>query len=890
MRHDPHAPLREDVRLLGGLLGEAIRSSEGDAMFAQVEALRRLAGSALTDEAAAIEHIAHILRGLSNNELQVLARAYSAFLNLANIAEQHHRVRRRRAHENESSKRPQKASLAETLGRLRGHGLPPERLQEAIDQLDIELVLTAHPTEVSRRTLIRKYDNIQHSLDQLDRVRLTPVEHEQAMATLQRHVLSIWRTEEIRRERPSPEDEARWGFTVIEQTLWRVVPAFLRDLDGQLRAQGGRGLSLTAAPVRFASWMGGDRDGNPRVSAAVTRRVILLARWKAADLFLRDIEDLRADLSMQDCSPALRQRVGEQSREPYRDLLKDVRRGLQGTLARLQAELEGQELPEVFYYADTQELRATLMLAYESLIDCGMQAIAAGELADVLRRLACFGLALLRLDIRQESGRHSQFLDAVTRLHGGLPYAAMDEAQRCAFLWRELRQVRPLLPPRPLWRLSSPEEIEALEETRATFAMLASSPRESLGAYVISMAHAASDILAVLLLQKEAGVQLPLRVVPLFETLADLQAAPGIMRELWSQPAYLALTGRRQEVMIGYSDSAKDAGYLCASWAQYTAQEQLSQAARDLGVDLCLFHGRGGSVSRGGAPAHQALLSQPPGSIQGRVRITEQGEMIRFKFGVEGVALRNLELYVTAMLEAQLMPPPEPQTHWRQLMESMSQDALTAYRQVFEDERLACYLVEVTPEQDLQRLPLGSRPARRRGGGDLHALRAIPWVFAWTQIRSMLPAWLGTGQALLAAKQAGHTATLQEMSQHWPYFQAVIDMLEMVLAKADALITAHYEHSLARDPRLLALGAELREELQRSEDALHTLIGERELLAGHPVLARSIALRTPYILPLHLLQVELMLRLRDAGQRNAALDYTAMVTIAGIAAGLRNTG
>ncbi len=891
MNEDPHHALREDVRLLGSLLGRAIRSSEGERMFERVESLRLLSRSALEDEDEAIERIAGVLETASDAELLVMARAYAAFLNLANIAEQHHRVRRRRTHERDPVHSPQRGSLAEILARLQEQGRTPAEIQAVIDELDVELVLTAHPTEISRRTLIRKYDDIHRSLDRLDRYRLTPVELSEELELLRRHILSIWRTEEIRRERPSPEDEARWGFTVIEQTLWRVVPMFLRDLDRKLRGVQASGLDLRAAPIRFASWMGGDRDGNPHVSAAVTQRVILLARWKAVDLFLRDVEELRADLSMQDCSPELRTRVGEHCREPYRDLFKEVRRGLLGNLERINAELEGREAAAVFHYRDSEDLRQTLMLAYDSLRACGMEVVAEGVLSDVLRRLACFGLGLMRLDIRQESGRHTQTLDAITRLLGGVPYAAMPEEQRCTFLWQELQQVRPLLPAHPQWSSLPEVDASAVEETLACFAMLARNPPESLGAYVISMAHAASDILAVHLLQKEAGVAPALRVVPLFETLEDLQRAPQIMQSLWSQPAYRALTGDRQEVMIGYSDSAKDAGYLCASWAQYKAQEALSQVAQSLGVDLCLFHGRGGSVSRGGAPAHQALLSQPPGSMRGRVRITEQGEMIRFKFGVEGVALRNLELYVSAMLEARLSPPPQPLAEWRHLMDTMSNTALQAYRhQVFADERLAAYLEQVTPEQDLQRLPLGSRPARRGARSDLHALRAIPWVFAWTQIRSMLPAWLGTGQALQESMLGGYEGRLQEMAAQWPYFQAVIDMLEMVIAKTDARLTAHYERRLAHDASLSALGDELRREMQRTRTVLQRLIGAREVLANNPVLARSIALRTPYILPLHLLQVELMQRLRAQEVRSPTLDYAAMVTIAGIAAGLRNTG
>ena len=889
---DPHLSLRDDVRLLGRLLGDTLREQEGDALFDSVEQIRRLAKLSRDGDSEARRQLTTLLSGLDDDQFLPVARAFTQFLNLANIAEQHHRLRRRRAYQWRPEAPPQPGSVRELFQRLAAMHKSPEDIQAAVEALDVELVLTAHPTEVSRRTLIRKYDAIADILENLDRGGLTPVERERELADLRRHVMAAWATDEIRRQRPTPVDEAKWGFTVIEQSLWQAVPDYLREFDAALSGATGQRLPLERSPLRFASWMGGDRDGNPNVTHAVTREVILLARWMAADLFWRDIDALRATLSMQACNEALRARVEPDSREPYRDLLREVRRRLLRTREWADAALHDPAADTSDIYLDTRELYEPLRLCYDSLHDCGLGEIADGELLDILRRVACFGLELVRLDVRQESGRHTLVLDAITQYLGLGSYAVWSEDERQAFLLRELQNPRPLLPAHPLVAPEAPLMAAEVQETLATFRELARQPADSLGAYVISMAESPSDVLAVMLLQQKAEVPRLLRVVPLFETLSDLEGAAACIDELLSIPWYRDAIGGRQEVMIGYSDSAKDAGFLAASWAQYRAQEALTAVAHRHGVRLTLFHGRGGSVSRGGAPTHQALLSQPPGSVQGSIRVTEQGEMIRFKFGMQGIAQRNLDLYASATLEATLLPPPVPRPEWRALMDEMTDVALKVYREtVRERPDFVRYLRTVTPETELQMLPLGSRPAKRKPSGGVESLRAIPWVFAWTQVRLMLPAWLGTGRALNAVMNSGRQAELREMDQAWPYFHAVLDMLEMVLAKADAGVVAHYERQLAGgDDALRLLGAELRQRLGITVDALRRLLGGRELLANSPVLRRSISVRTPYIEPLHMLQAELMRRRRLAGEEDKSFDQALMVTIAGIAAGLRNTG
>jgi phosphoenolpyruvate carboxylase len=868
--------LREDVHLLGELLGETIRQQHGQAFLDKIEAIRH---SAKADRLVEGEQLSSTLDGLAEDELLPVARAFNQFLNLANIAEQYQLIHRRDPDQPE----PFEARvLPELLARLKAAGHGDDTLARQVARLDIQLVLTAHPTEVARRTLIQKYDAIAAQLAAQDHRDLLPAERQQVRERLRRLIAEAWHTEEIRRTRPTPVDEAKWGFAVIEHSLWQAIPSHLRKVDAALFEATGLRLPLEAAPVRFASWMGGDRDGNPNVTAVVTREVLLLARWMAADLFLRDIDDLAAELSMQAASAALREQVGD-SAEPYRALLKQLRERLRATRAWAHASLATPQPASAAVLHDNRELIAPLELCYQSLHACGMGVIADGPLLDCLRRAVTFGLFLVRLDVRQDSARHRDALSEITDYLGLGRYADWDEEQRIAFLQAELKNRRPLLPGhfRP-----QAETAEVL----ATCREIAAAPAASLGSYVISMAGAASDVLAVQLLLKEAGLTRPMRVVPLFETLADLDNAGPVMQRLLGLPGYRAGLHGPQEVMIGYSDSAKDAGTTAAAWAQYRAQESLVRICREHQVELLLFHGRGGTVGRGGGPAHAAILSQPPGSVGGRFRTTEQGEMIRFKFGLPGIAEQNLNLYLAAVLEATLLPPPPPQPAWRALMDQLAADGVKAYRDVVrENPDFVEYFRQSTPEQELGRLPLGSRPAKRRAGG-IESLRAIPWIFGWTQTRLMLPAWLGWEAALNNALARGQGELLAQMREQWPFFRTRIDMLEMVLAKADAQIAEAYDQRLVQPP-LLPLGGHLRDLLSQSCQVVLGLTGQPVLLAHSPETLEFIRLRNTYLDPLHRLQAELLARSRS---REAALDspleQALLVTVAGIAAGLRNTG
>ncbi|WP_071872061.1 phosphoenolpyruvate carboxylase [Atopomonas hussainii] len=873
------AHLRENVRQLGELLGEVIRSHLGADMLARIERIRLGAKSARqgSDEGAKV--LQQALAELDDEQVVQVARAFNQFLNLANISEQYQRIRRLRDGE---EARFEDRVLSELLERLQQAGHESSALAQQLAKLEIELVLTAHPTEVSRRTLIQKYDAISEQLAWRDHNDLTPAELARCRDRLARLIASAWHTDEIRHERPTPVDEAKWGFAVIENSLWQAVPNYLRKIDQTLQDSIGERLPLDAAPVRIASWMGGDRDGNPNVTATVTREVLLLARWMAADLYLRDVDGLAAELSMHAASKALLAQAGD-SREPYRAVLKQLRERLRVTRQWAQDALHADIPAPAQVLSDNAELLAPLQLCYDSLKASGLGLIADGHLTDTLRRVATFGLFLVRLDLRQESTRHSQAVSEITQFLGLGDYSQWTEAKRQSFLLKELENPRPLLPGH--FR-ATPDTAEVL----ATCKVAAEAPEGALGSYVISMAGAPSDVLAVQLLLKEAGLQRPMRVVPLFETLDDLEFAGKCINTLLGLDGYRRRLAGPQEVMIGYSDSSKDAGTLAATWAQYRAQERLVQVCRNHEVELILFHGRGGTVGRGGGPAHAAILSQPPGSVAGRFRVTEQGEMIRFKFGLPELAVQSLEMYVAAVLEATLAPPKPPKPAWRKLMDQLAEQGVEAYRGVVRGEpTFVEYFRQATPEQELGRLPLGSRPAKRRAGG-IESLRAIPWIFAWTQTRLMLPSWLGWEVALEQALADGHGKTLQAMRAQWPFFRTRIDMLEMVLAKADASIARLYDERLVADEHK-ALGESLRQRLQRMQQVVLTLTGQTELLQASPDIRAALTVRDSYLDPLHLLQAELLARSRQQqGALDSPVERALLVTVAGIAAGLRNTG
>ncbi len=876
---DMYASLKSNVNTLGQVLGDTIRTHLDEPFLDKIEQIRQLAKSSRQGDDAAREEMLTLLNGLSDDELVPFAKAFNQFLNLANIAEQFHTISRN-CDELVCVPDP----VEQLLGRMLHGSIDQTKMLECLQTLDIDLVLTAHPTEISRRTLIQKYSAVVDCLAALENPQLTEREKKQHHLRLRQLIAQIWHTNEIRNERPTPVDEARWGLSTIEASLWHAVPDFLRQLNEQVEELTGKQIPTDIAPVRFSSWMGGDRDGNPFVTAKVTQEVLDRNRHTAARLFLKDVVLLVNELSMEEGNNELLA-LTNHSHEPYREVLRDLRQKLRNTIDYLNARIEG-HLPEVdmsqiIWHED--DLKKPLNLLYTSLTESGMSLIANGVLLDMLRRLACFGIHMLRLDIRQDALRHSDVIAELTRYLGLGDYNHWDEQEKQAFLLRELTGKRPLIPHN--W-----QPTEEVAEVLNTVNLIAKQPAQALGSYVISMAGQPSDVLTVLLLLKEAGCPHPMRVVPLFETLDDLNNAANCMTSLFEIDWYRGYCKGSQEVMIGYSDSAKDAGVMSAAWAQYRAQEQLVQVCQRADIKLTLFHGRGGTIGRGGGPAHKAILSQPPGSVDGRIRVTEQGEMIRFKFGLPKLAVQSLALYTSAVMEATLLPPPEPKPEWRDAMERIATESVAAYRSIVREEpQFVAYFRAATPEIELGKLPLGSRPAKRRVDSGIESLRAIPWIFAWSQNRLMLPAWLGAGEALQSAADRGELALLQEMEKEWPFFETRISMLEMVYAKAEPNLAKYYETCLVPQ-ELHYLGQALRERLAVGIKAVLALTESESLMSHTPWNRESVELRNPYIDPLNFLQAELLARTRKNEQASPNVELALMLTIAGVAAGMRNTG
>ncbi|MDG6858194.1 phosphoenolpyruvate carboxylase [Glaesserella parasuis] len=872
--------MRSNIHMLGDFLGETIRDAQGNEILDLIENIRILSRASRSGDEKSREQLLDILANISNEDVIPVARAFSQFLNLTNIAEQYHTISR---HNKDAALGER--SMGALFTRLKAQNVPAEKVIATVEKLLIDLVLTAHPTEVTRRSLVHKHVEINRCLSRLEHDDLTDAETTKLKRRLMQLIALAWHTNEIRTQRPTPVDEAKWGMAVIENSLWKAVPEFCRQLNFHLEKNFGVQYPVGLAPVRFSSWMGGDRDGNPFVTAETTRKVLRMNRYKAAELFLEDIKSLADELSVIHATDAFRAKYGDHL-EPYRVVVKDLRAKLIKTLAYYDELLQDKPftISRDEILTDDEQLWEPLYDCYQSLYQCGMRIIANGGLLDCLRRIRCFGLGLSRLDIRQESTRHEMAIAEITRYIGLGDYSQWTEDDKQAFLVRELSSRRPLVPTN--WT-PSPETKEILD----TCKVVAEQPEGVISAYVISMAREASDVLAVHLLLKEAGCKTTIPVSPLFETLDDLDHCEKVMTDLFNIGWYRGVINNKQMVMIGYSDSAKDAGMLAASWAQYRAQEALVNLSEKYNVELTLFHGRGGTIGRGGAPAHAALLSQPPRSLKNGLRVTEQGEMIRFKLGLPAVAVSSLDLYASAILEANLCPPPEPKQEWRDVMDKGSEISCDIYRGIVRGEPdFVPYFRAATPEQELSKLPLGSRPAKRNPNGGVESLRAIPWIFAWMQNRLMLPAWLGAGQALQQLIEQGNEALLKEMCTEWPFFSTRIGMLEMVFSKADLWLAEHYDQRLV--PQYLhRLGNTLRNQLAADINSVLSLAHEGQLMADLPWVAESIALRNVYTDPLNLLQVELLHRLRAEGENpNPALEQALMITITGIAAGMRNTG
>lgn len=849
--------ISHNIRALGAVLGQTIANDTDQRWLENIEHVRLLAKDGVANKDYAIKELKSLFDSCDEKKLLIYARAFSQFLNLANVAEQQHTI---------SEKGLAELDLPHPLESLKDKldDVEPENFFSAVNKLHIELVLTAHPTEVNRRTFIHKYHEIAEQLD---------ITGPELNGRIEELIEQAWSTNEIRGQRPTPLDESRWGLNAISDSLWTAVPKFVRELDELCQQVSNKPLPLDATPITMASWMAGDRDGNPFVTATLSKQAIIQARLLAAELYLTDFKNLYLELSMHKASEALMledtNNIG-----PYRNLLKKIIAKLEYSIALLKTNKTKGVI------ASPEELLEPLHLCRESLLDAGLTRSANSLLLDVIRKVHCFGISLVKLDVRQHSEFHDQTIAEIVDALGLGDYLSWNEQQRCEFLQREINNTRPLLP-KATWS-------EHTQEVLDTFKFIAEQPKEVLGIYVISMASHQSDVLAVNLLMKATGITWDMPIAPLFETLDDLNNAAKVIDVLLNDKEYVKRTKGNQHVMIGYSDSAKDAGVLAAAWAQYQAQEALVAVARSHQITLKLFHGRGGTIGRGGGPAHAAIASQPPGTLEGGLRVTEQGETIRFKFGLPNLAVRSLHLYASAILASLVKPQPAPKPSWRKLMDEMAQRSCEIYRDyVCEQDDFVTYFRQATPEQELSSLPLGSRPSKRKSDGGIESLRAIPWIFAWSQNRLVVPSWLGFGQAIseIADQQS---SIIEDMLENWPYFRARISLTEMVYLKSDSQISKMYDESLV-EPALQPLGDGLREQLAADKATVLKLLKQTESLESDQWNLTSFQLRQPYLLPLHLLQIEALKRLRKQPE-HPLCEQLLMVSMTGIATGMRNTG
>ncbi|CAN0914061.1 Phosphoenolpyruvate carboxylase 2 [Linum grandiflorum] len=923
--------------ILHDLHGEEIRETVQDCYELSAEYERKR-------DPQKLEELGKVITSLDPGDSIVISKSFSNMLTLANLAEEVQIAYRRRiklkkgdfADENSATT---ESDIEETFKKLTSQlKKSPEEVFDALKNQTVDLVFTAHPTQSVRRSLLQKHGRIRDCLTQLYAKDITPDDKQELDEALQREIQAAFRTDEIRRTPPTPQDEMRAGMSYFHETIWKGVPKFLRRVDTALKNLGiNERVPYNAPLIQFSSWMGGDRDGNPRVTPEVTRDVCLLARMMAANLYFSQIEDLMFELSMWRCNEELRVRAEELHRnsrrdakhfiefwkqipanEPYRVLLGYVRDKLYNTRERSRQLLASgmSDIPEESTFTNVEQFLEPLELCYRSLCACGDRPIADGSLLDFLRQVSTFGLSLVRLDIRQESDRHTDVLDAITNHLGIGSYREWSEDKRQEWLLSELRGKRPLFGP----DLPKTEEIADVLDTLHVIAEL---PADNFGAYIISMATAPSDVLAVELLQRECHVKQPLRVVPLFEKLADLEAAPAAVARLFSIDWYKDRINGKQEVMIGYSDSGKDAGRFSAAWQLYKAQEELVKVSKQYGVKLTMFHGRGGTVGRGGGPTHLAILSQPPETINGSLRVTVQGEVIEQSFGEEHLCFRTLQRFTAATLEHGMHPPVSPKPEWRALMDQMAVLSTEEYRSiVFQEPRFVEYFRLATPEMEYGRMNIGSRPSKRKPSGGIESLRAIPWIFAWTQTRFHLPVWLGFGAAFkhVIDKDIKNLKMLQDMYNQWPFFRVTIDLVEMVFAKGDPEIAAMYDKLLVV-PELVPFGDQLRSKYLQTKDFLLQIAGHKEVLEGDPYLKQRLRLRDAYITTLNVSQAYTLKRIRDpdyhvtlrphlskeysdttskpaaelvklnpTSEYAPGLEDTIILTMKGIAAGLQNTG
>ncbi len=940
--------LSATIHYLGDLLGDVIRSQAGEELFALEEQVRRLAKDIhATGSEQKIAELRDLISGLSTQEARDLIKSFSTYFALVNLTEQLQRLWVLRERSIARPRDQRSESIAAAVAELGRRGVAPEALQGWLDSALILPVFTAHPTEAKRRTTLEKLRRIADEVQRLYQRDLLPEERGHATEQIIEDIVGLWQSDDIRIVRPSVIDEVKNGLYYFEATLMDVVPQLYRELERALSSTYPNRQWRVPALLRFGVWMGGDRDGNPYVTPDVTVETVRLLRVAALRHHIRSVEEISQRLSQsirqigvsaellasleRDARdfPALAALLQRRNpHEPYRQKCTYIRERLLGALEYASGqtpdwldEHTARHLPAGAYRAGA-DLLEDLRLMDASLQAYGGPPARSAALVGWMRHVEVFGLHMATLDIRQHSERHESALAEVLARAGVCDdYCALDERRRIELLTSELGCARPLIPTRLRY---SPETVETVETFRTIAAILEQLSPESIETYIISMTRGASDLLTVLLFAREAGLYNPeagvsrLNIVPLFETGADLAAADGIMEECLRLPAYrehLRLRGDTQEVMIGYSDSNKDGGFLAANWALYQAQVALRELSGQHGVELRLFHGRGGSIGRGGGPANQAILASPPGTLGHQIKITEQGEVISDRYGTSAIAHRHLEQVINAVLLAGFPTQGDAAEAWVHTLEQLAAVARRHYRAlVYDNPEFLPYFRHATPIAEISRLKIGSRPASRKNSDRIEDLRAIPWVFSWMQSRHTLPGWYGLGYALETfvsspefsvpgpegqqvgedqhRLQSAKLKVLQEMYARWPFFKTMIDNAQMILGKADLGVAERYAELVPDQAAGQRVFGQIRAEYERSARMVCQVAQIKSLLDNTPILQNSILRRNPYVDPLSYIQVELLRRLRAApeGQGHEELEDAILLSISGIAAGVKNTG
>ena len=904
------AALRADIRRLGAQLGDSLVRQEGEEILRLVEDVRAAGrGSGSLRAASAGDVLGDLLDGLDLATLSTLGRAFTAYFYLANVTEQTHRL-----DEFAARTKGDRGWMERTIDQIEDAGLEIADVEELLDRLEVRPVFTAHPTEASRRSILTK---LNHVADLLER-RLDPRSTEADKRRIDRRMAEVidlmWQTDEIRKDRPDPIDETTSVIYFFDELFAGAVPEVLDDYAAQMKRLG-IDVRADRSPIHFGSWVGGDRDGNPFVTAEVTRAALAAQYEHGLRNVIAAIESLAAELSTssritqvndellasiaadREDLPEVYERFGDlNAEEPYRLKIAYIHQRLVNTQRSLAF---GDRVGHKDGYETVEEVLDDLGEIHRSLLDNRGELVATGLVARVMRTIATFGFRLATLDIRQIATKHHE---ALSELYGRLDvaYDDLDEEARTSLLTGELTSRRPMA-------TSAAQLSAGTAETLGVFQTIRDAKNrygeDAIESYVISMTRSVDDVLAAAVLAREAGlIDVPgqladIGFVPLLETTEELRNAGQILDELLSIAPYremLALRGDVQEVMLGYSDSNKHGGITTSQWEIYKAQQELRDVANDHGVMLRLFHGRGGTIGRGGGPTHEAILAQPFGTVDGPIKITEQGEVISDKYGLEDLAARNLELALSAVIEASLLhrsprQSPDQLAQWHEAMDVMSGEAFGAYRDLIEDPGLVDYFLSATPVETLGAMNIGSRPSRRQGGGgSLDDLRAIPWVFGWTQSRQIVPGWFGVGSGLVAARKAGYGEDLSRMYEHWSFFSTFISNVEMTLAKTDLAIARRYVSALV-PPQYRHLFDTIEREYETTVEQVLSITGGRTLLDTHPILQRTLSVRGTYLEPLHHIQVNLLERSRPV-QDDPVLRRALLLTVNGIAAGLRNTG